>query len=130
MESGSAHALASDRILPIKSAIDCQTQNLLYVLLCKRCHQLRNRPQQYLGQSSKTAEERFVGHLNTVVQQCNINTKTPVGQHFRSGPHSHADIQFIPFEKIYSRDPFIRRARETNYINKYGFLSHGMNLQL
>ena len=116
--------------IPIKSAMDCQTDNLLYILLCKRCHQLRKLPQNYLGQSSKTAEERFVGHKNTVVQQCNINTKTPVGKHFREGAHSHADIQFTPFEKVYSRDPFVRRARETNYINKYSLVTHGMNLQL
>ena len=116
--------------IPIKSAMNCQTENLLYVLLCKRCHQLRNWPQQYLGQTSKTAEERFVGHVNTVVQQCHQNTKTPVGQHFRSGPHSPADIQFTPFEKVYSRDPFVRRARETNLINKHSFVTHGMNLQL
>ena len=67
--------------IPIKSALDCQTDNLLYVLLCKKCHQRRKLPQQYLGQSAKTAEERFVGHLNTV--KGNFETKTPVGQHFR-----------------------------------------------
>ena len=108
--------------------MDCQTDNLLYVLLCRKCHQLRKMPQQYLGQTSKSAEERFVGHLNTV--KGNFETSTPVGQHFREGTHSHADIQFTPFEKVYSRDPFIRRARESNYINKHGFLTHGMNLQL
>jgi hypothetical protein len=35
---------------------------------------------QYLGETLKTAEKRFVGHLNTIVQQCHVNTKTPVEQ--------------------------------------------------
>ena len=114
--------------IPIKSTMDCQTQGLIYVLLCKKCHQLSKLPQQYLGQSEKIAEERFVGHLNTV--KGNFETKTPFGQHFRQGSHSPADIQFTPFEKVYSRDPFIRRAREAHYINQHEFVTHGMNLQL
>ena len=47
----------------------------------------------YPGETSKTAEKRFVGHLNTVLQECHSATNTPVGQHFRSAGHSHTDIQ-------------------------------------
>ena len=104
--------------------MDCQTQNLLYILLCTKCLE------QYLGETSKTAEKRFVGHLNTIVQQCNFNTKTPVGQHFRTGAHSHSDVRFTPIEKIYTRDPFVRKARERNLINKYDLITKGLNLQL
>ena len=114
----------SGEVIPIKSALDCQTENLLYILLCTKCLK------QYLGETSKTAEERCVGHLNTILQQCHVNTKTPVGQHFRAGGHSHSDVKFIPFEKIFSRDPFVRKARERMLINKHDLIEKGLNLQL
>ena len=114
----------SGEVIPMKSAMDCQTRNLLYILLCSKCLK------QYLGETSKTAETRFVGHLNTIVQQCHVNTRTPVGQHFRAGAHSHSDVKFIPFEKIYSRDPFVRKARERELINKHDLITRGLNLQL
>ena len=37
----------------------------------------------YIGETSKTAEKKFVGHLKTILQECHRNTNTPVGQHFR-----------------------------------------------
>ena len=84
----------------------------------------------YLGETSKTAETRFVGHLNTVLQDCHSATNTPVGQHFCSVGHSHTDIQVTPFEKNYSRNPFIRKAREAHLIDKHELLTRGLNKKL
>ena len=61
---------------------------MLYELHCKK----DSLP--YIGKTSKTAEDRFVGHLNTILQDCHSNTKT----------HSHTDIQVTP--------PFVRKAYE------------------
>ena len=69
----------------------CQTSNVIYELHCIKDLQA------YIGETSKTAETRFVGHLNTVLQDCHSATNTPVGQHFRSVGHSHTDIQVTPF---------------------------------
>ena len=67
------------------------------------------------------AEQRLVGHINTINLDCLEGTSAPVGRHFRDMPgHSHSDVQFTPFEKIRSRDPFIRKARERHLINVYG----------
>ena len=116
-------AHSGDKI-EIKSPIDCQTQNVLYELHCKK----DSMP--YLGETSKTAEARFVGHLNTIIQDCHSNTNTPVGQHFRSAGHSHTDIQVTPFEKIKSRNPFVRKAREAYLIDKHELLTKGLNKKL
>ena len=97
---------------------------MTYELHCKR----DNLP--YLGETSNTAEARFVGHLNTILQDCHSATNTPVGQHFRSVGHSHTDIQVTPFEKIYSRNPFVRKAREAFLIDKHELLTKGLNKKL
>ena len=72
--------------IEIKSPIDCQTKNVIYELHCTKDSL------SYICETSKTAETRFVGHLNTILQDCHSNTKTPVGQHFRSPGHSHTDM--------------------------------------
>ena len=71
----------------------------------------------------KTAETRFVGHLNTILQDCHSATNTPVGQHFRSVGHSHTDIQVTPFETIKTKNPFVRKAREAYLIDKHQLLT-------
>ena len=85
--------------IKIKSPIDCQTTNVLYEL-----HYLRD-SLPYVGETSRTAEARFVGYLNIILQDCHTNTNTPVGRHFHSVGHSHSDIQVTSFEKIKSRNP-------------------------
>ena len=97
----------------ITSPTDCQISNVIYELHCKK----DSLP--YIGETSKTAETRFVGHLNTILQECHENTNTPVGQHFRLPGHSHTDIQVTPFEKVKTRIPFVRKAREAYLIDKY-----------
>ena len=124
----------SGEVIPIKSLLDCQTENLLYILLCTKCLK------QYLGETSKTAEERCVGHLNTILQQCHVNTKTPVGQHFRSGGHSHSDVKYIPFDLMSSTShlkrsssgthhPFVRKVSE-RYLNNLKLYNDKKNNQL
>ena len=54
----------------IKSPIDCQTSNVIYELHCKK----DSLP--YIGETSKTAETRFVGHLNTILQECHSSWPT------------------------------------------------------
>ena len=70
-------------------------------------------------------------HLNSVNLDCYENTNLLVGRHFRDLPgHCQKDIRFTPFEKIHSRNPFVRKARETELINKHGLLTHGLNRYL
>ena len=114
----------SGESIKIKSVLDCQTSNVLYVLHCKKNFL------PYIGETSKIAETRTVGHLNTILQDCHAFTRTPVGQHFRSAGHSHTDLQVTPFEKIYLRDPFIRKAREAHLIDKHELHTKGLNRNL
>ena len=112
----------SGEVIEIKSPIDCQTEGVLYVISCKKCKK------QYLGQSKRSAEKRMVDHLNTV--RNNNSTNTPVGVHFRSEQHSHADLTMIPVQRIFSKNPHVRLARERELINNLDLIEHGLNKNL
>ena len=112
----------SGEVIEIKSPIDCQTEGVLYVISCKKCKK------QYLGQSKRSAEKRMVDHLNTV--RNNNSTNTPVGVHFRSEQHSHADMIMIPIQRIFSKNPHVRLARERELINNLDLIEHGLNKNL
>ena len=101
----------SGETIPIKSAMDCQTSNLIYEVRC-----LKEDSVSYFGETSKSAETRITQHLNTIIQQCHTNTSAPVGRHFRATGHDPSNLRATPFEKIYSRNPFIRKVRETSWI--------------
>ena len=66
-----------------------------------------------------------------------MDTITPVGSHFRLPGHDQSHLNFAPIEKIQSKDPFVRKVRESFYIQQYESLKHeditviehGLNLQ-
>ena len=85
----------------------------------------------YVEETMKRAVERFMGHLNTINLHCYENTNLPVGRHYRDMPgHSQSDIRFTPFEKLKSKDPFVRKARESEINNKFDLLTFGRNRYL
>ena len=85
---------------------------------------------QYAGETGHTAEERFVGHKNTVVQAYHQGTEIAVGQHFQSIGHSVADLVFTPVEQIFSSNVFVRKVREKKLINQFDLIRRGLNRNL
>ena len=81
---------------------------------------------QYCGETGKTAEARFVGHKNSIVQQCHEGTSLPVGEHFQNVGHSLPDFRFTPVEKIFS----VRKARERMWINNHDLIRSSLNKKL
>ena len=82
----------------------------------------------YLGETQRRAMDRLSDHVGTITQECHVNTRTPVGQHFRSPGHTVADFQYIPIEKIPpGANAFVRKAREKHLINKYNLIEDGLN---
>ena len=74
--------------LPITSHLTCLTTNLIYIGSCVKGDRTCPDKPQYCGETGKSAEERFVGHRNSVVQLCQEGTNLPVGHHFRGVGHS------------------------------------------
>ena len=115
--------------LPITSHLTCQSSNIVYIGTCVKGDRTCPNNPQYCGESGKTAEERFVGHRNSIVQACQATTTLPVGEHFRSAGHSVADFAFTPIEKIFG-GVFVRKAREKRLINKFNLIDYGLNKKL
>ena len=110
--------------LNIRGRLDCQSKNILYIVTCKKDRK------QYAGETGHTAEERFVGHKNTVVQAYHQGTEIAVGQHFQSIGHSVADLIFTPVEQIFSSNVFVRKVREKKLINQFDLIRRGLNRNL
>ena len=80
---------------------------------------------------------RFSEHVGSATQACQANTNKPIGVHFRSAGHSHADMELLPVEKVRSKDRFVLEARESFWINKYDSvkkhavttIEHGLNIK-
>ena len=84
---------------------------------------------QYCRETGQSAEKRFCGHRNTVVQTCHQNTKLAFGEHFQKAGHSVSDVCFTPVEKIYSTNVFVRKAREKHLIMN-NLYEEGLNIKL
>ena len=72
--------------MEVKGKLNCQSSNLLYIGTCRKEDRSQgtcpSRPQ-YVGETGQTAEARFVGHRNSIVQVCHQGTSLPVGEHFQ-----------------------------------------------
>ena len=80
---------------------------------------------------------RFSSHLGSATQPCQLETVKPVGRHFRLPGHDpHSDLVMLPIEKVSSKEPFLRKARESFYIDLFNTkkkhsvfnVEHGLNL--
>lgn len=66
--------------------INCQSNNLIYCLRCKRCKEM------YVGQTSKSIKERFGGHFYSITIGKKANL---VAKHFDSQDHKVHVLGFI-----------------------------------
>ena len=102
----------------INCTVDCSTNNIIYLLGCKKC------PQQYIGETERTLKDRFAEHRGYV--NTNNQTKT-TGVHFNSKGHSVSDMLITVIEKVHNKDPQFRKQREKLYIQKFNTRYRGLN---
>ena len=79
-------------------AMDCTTENVIYLITCKRCGI------QYVGETSQKVRNRFRNRLR---QQSNLY----LYKHFTSDGHCEEDISIMPIEEITSTSSVSQRAR-------------------
>ena len=104
--------------MDINKNVDCSTQNIIYLLSCKKCSV------QYIGETERMLKERFSEHRTFV----NTNNKTKsTGLHFNSKGHSVSDMEITIIEKVFSSDPRFRKQREKLYIQKFNTRYRGLN---
>ena len=105
----------------IESPVNCQTENLVYCINCNKCKE------QYVGESEKTLSIRFSQHRGYV--NCNQLEKS-TGEHFNQPGHKLSDMNVTVLEKVHSKDPFMRKVRESHFIKKMNTKYKGMNKKL
>ena len=112
----------SRAVIPITQNLKCTDVGVLYLLSCKKplCRK------QYIGETGRSAYLRSKDHLYNAEDPL---TTSPVGQHFQSVGHTKADMELVPFEKVY-RDSATRKQRERHYINLHNLITHGLNKRL
>src|SRR5215813_2514280 len=97
--------------LKIKTHITCATENIIYLIHCKKC-QL-----QYVGESSNSLRTRLTNHRFDI----NSNRDTPVGRHFNLPDHSLAYLQVTGIESNFKSN-IVRKQRESYNIHKMNTL--------
>ena len=112
------HSSSSNFTLKIKSHITCASENIIYIIHCKKCQV------QYVGESSNTLRTRMNNHRFDI----NTNRETPVGRHFNLPDHSLALLQVTGIECNF-RSNILRKQRESYFIHKMKTLTpNGLNI--
>ena len=78
----------------------------------------------YVGLSSRTFRERFAEHKQYVRSN---DTAKPSGYHFNQAGHDISHLKGLVLEQVKSKDPFVLRAREFIYIEKFDTWTNGIN---
>ena len=109
---------STKEVFPIKSKMDCMTQNVIYLISCNKQDNSCSSGIQYVGETARRLCDRFQEHRGTITNPSQLGTTKPVGAHFQQPGHTVRDLKIIPIEKIRSLDPYVRKIRESYYIKK------------
>ena len=96
-------ATQNSYIAEIYIEVNCQTKNVIYIIGCQKCNE------QYIGETSRTLQERFSEHLGYVKNK-QLNKAT--GEHFNSKGHNQSDMKICILEKVHSNSDQVRKQRE------------------
>ena len=108
----------TDKTVPLNKEYDCQTQNLVYLVHCKKCND------QYVGETKNTLKKRFTQHLGYVDSR---DFRQATGRHFNLPGHQKSHMSITVLEKIYTDDTAYRKRRESHYIEELNLKYRGMN---
>ena len=108
----------------IRDSVNCETRNCIYYWKCVKSN-CRDFPKcEYVGLSSRSFKERFAEHKQYIKSQ---DTKKPSGHHFNQAGHDLSHLKGLVLEKVKSHDPFVLRAREFIFIEKFDTWNNGLN---
>ena len=104
----------------IKETFTCESRNLIYAIICKRCEM------KYIGETGRLLAERFRDHLRYIHKK----ELKPVPLHFNSPNHRGADDISVTAIKSCTGDQALRFSLENRLIHGLGVLSPaGLNVQ-
>ena len=102
----------------IKRHFNCQSTNVIYVLLCTLCGAL------YVGETGRYLSIRFKEHVKDI----QYNRNKPVANHFNQQGHSHRHLRVLGLWQMPNQDEKARKDAESYFIQKLGTRSpNGIN---
>ena len=103
----------------INGIITCQSSGCCYRICCDQCPGWL-----YIGETGKKLKTRFGQHKGDILNK----RDTPVADHFNLPGHGLKDVCFIGIEKVTpTDDKFLRKARESFFINRGNAVRAGAN---
>ena len=106
----------------IKQHITCKSNNLTYMIECKKCKK------QYIGDTKRSLRERFTEHRQATNNSDHASASAAVPTHFNFPSHSVKDMLLIPLELQVTNNPSRRKAREAYFIQRGQTLTpYGIN---
>ena len=118
----------SGQMETIKDSLNCKSSNVLYLLSCEQQTGANVCGQQYVGETGRQVKRRFSEHKGSMEE---VDTSKVIEKHFQErGRRGQVDCTMVPFLKVKSSDPFVRKCLETYYINKFNINEKGLNVKL
>ena len=116
--------LASGYHHKINDDVNCQSTRVIYYWKCtkRNCKSYPNC--EYVGKTVNSFQKRFSDHRDYVKRGV---TNEPSGEHFSSTGHDVSHMKGLVLEKVRDQDPYVLKAREHMYIQKFDTFRHGLN---
>ena len=118
------HSEVSNYIHTIKTPVNCQSENVVYMWRCRKENCIDKPENFYIGMTKRKFQIRFSEHLGYIKSD---KLSEPSGEHFNLPGHQLSDIEGMVLEKVRSNNPYILRAREELLIQKFDSYQLGLN---
>ena len=79
---------------------------------------------EYVGLTTRPFRIRLAEHKQNIKSK---HLETPAGNHFNQAGHNLSHLSGLVLEQVKSSDPFVLRAREFLYIQKFDCYRNGLN---
>ena len=106
---------------------NCQTRNCIYYLICRKANCKEYPKCEYIGLTTRPFRNRLAEHKQYVKSRI---LDTPAGNHFNLPGHNLSHLAGLVLEEVKSSDPFVLRAREFLYIQKFDTYKNGLNKEV
>ena len=108
----------------IKDSVNCETENCIYYWKCikKKCKEYPNC--EYIGLTTRKFRNRLSEHKQYVRSE---RLEEPSGHHFNTPGHTLSHLAGLVLEHVRNPDPFVLKAREFLYIQKFDTFNNGLN---
>ena len=108
----------------IKDSVNCETENCIYYWTCEKTN-CKDFPRcEYVGLTTRAYRTRISEHKQHVRSQ---HLDTPSCHHVNQPGHDLSNFKGLVLEHVKSKDPFVLRAREFLYIQKFDVYRNGLN---